>query len=760
MYTLTLIEIGAWQLRHLVPDYAPSPHWVATLPSLQRDAVWKPGQVELLWDSLFRGFPIGSLVVSEILRDQKSRHGKLAGNDDPWPEPEIEKRHLLDGQQRSNALALGFFDPFPMSSTAPTHAVDSILWLDMFPNPEDFRSGSTRHFLFRLTTTAHPWGYSTYDEAGRLHAHEMQESLRILKDECGWKPPADDPFQRPSPVHLWPIRGTVPIPAAWLLLAAIKNRSGSDLWDAVRTRCESSTHLWACKAAQWLSNAPASQLLEIEIGLRRALSASLVALEVPTETIRANSKQESSQATESDSNAQNLSNVEHLFQRLNNGGTPISPEELQYSMIKAYWPGVEDTISRLHRLPMRASRLSILGCRAALSADRPSSDKIPASMSISALRALATDPQRSEKRALVKSYFEIPDAEQNNHSNPAELAHHQTLRTVVPMIDEWLLHQGGDDIGLPPVLRTAIAHQSPEVYLLLMILADRMLADRVDPKMFRLPILGLATALHWFCSDQHCAVQRVYTLLRDVQKLTPEFFSGILLRSTDEQRHSGLLDLVSPVALGAIIVLPEAEKLEDWNWWGGIVETPSSADPEKREHLANSVWPLVERIVWKKELLIFAQRKWLGIRFRTFDTADASSWEDHNRPWDYDHLLPQDTFRDVRNARFLRVCQQWGNTNGNFHILPFEDNRSRSKTPANQTFANSNLDLMLVFPNDLEAFSLTREDVRDGTDAILCFVQAARRRILAIYEDWYSSLDIAFLLGCPKDDPSNHSQQQ
>jgi len=751
MYTLTLIEIGAWQLRHLVPDYAPSPCWVATLPSLQRDAVWKPGQVELLWDSLFRGFPIGSLVVSEILRDQKSRHGKLAGNDDPWPEPEIEKRHLLDGQQRSNALALGFFDPFSISLTASTRPVDSILWLDMFPNPEDFRSGSTRHFLFRLTTTAHPWGYSTYDEAGRLHAHEMQESLRILKEECGWKPPTDNSFQRPSTVQLWPIRATVPIPVAWLLLAA-KKMSGSDFWDSVRARCESSKHIWACKAAQWLSRAPASQLSDIESGLRRALSASVVALEVPTETIQANSKQESSNAPESDSNAQNLSNVEHLFQRLNNGGTPISPEELQYSMIKAYWPGVEDTISRLHRLPMRASRLSILGCRAALAVDQPASDKIPASMSISALRALATDPQRSEKRALVKSYFEISDSESKNNCDSAGSAQHQTLRTVVPMIDELLLHQGGDDIGLPPVLRTAIAHQSPEVYLLLMILVERMLGDQVDPKMFRLPILGLATALHWFCSDQHRAVQRVYTLLQGEKKLTREFFSGILLRPSKEERHSGLFDLMSPDALDAMIVLPEAEKLESWNWWNTIIEVPSNGDPEKRELLANSLWPLVYRIVREKELLIFAQRKWLGIRFKNFDMADSSAWEDHNRPWDYDHLLPQSTFHNVRNARYLEVCKQWGNTNGNFHILSFEENRSRSNTRANRAFTDSNLDLMLVSPNDLEAFSISCEDVRNGRDAVLRFVQATRNRILAIYEDWYSSLNIAFLLGCPKED--------
>ena len=34
------------------------------LPSFQRDAVWDEERVELLWDSLLRGIPIGNLIVA------------------------------------------------------------------------------------------------------------------------------------------------------------------------------------------------------------------------------------------------------------------------------------------------------------------------------------------------------------------------------------------------------------------------------------------------------------------------------------------------------------------------------------------------------------------------------------------------------------------------------------------------------------------------------------------------------------------------
>ena len=56
------------------------------IPAFQRGLVWKPRQVELLWDSILRGFPIGSFVLSE----------------------EADGYYLMDGQQRFNAIALGY----------------------------------------------------------------------------------------------------------------------------------------------------------------------------------------------------------------------------------------------------------------------------------------------------------------------------------------------------------------------------------------------------------------------------------------------------------------------------------------------------------------------------------------------------------------------------------------------------------------------------------------------------------------------------
>lgn len=58
-----------------------------SLPTVQRGFVWSPKQIEDLWDSLLRGYPVGAFVLSPA---------------------EDGNYHILDGQQRATAISLGF----------------------------------------------------------------------------------------------------------------------------------------------------------------------------------------------------------------------------------------------------------------------------------------------------------------------------------------------------------------------------------------------------------------------------------------------------------------------------------------------------------------------------------------------------------------------------------------------------------------------------------------------------------------------------
>ena len=83
------------------------PDWINELdnsihmPRIQRGFVWKPEQIALLWDSLLRGMPFGTLLVAKIKSTTLAKSGdKLKEVSDGW--------QLLDGQQRSRTMQGGF----------------------------------------------------------------------------------------------------------------------------------------------------------------------------------------------------------------------------------------------------------------------------------------------------------------------------------------------------------------------------------------------------------------------------------------------------------------------------------------------------------------------------------------------------------------------------------------------------------------------------------------------------------------------------
>lgn len=120
---------------------------IIEIPSLQRGLVWSPRQVEFLWDSILRDFPIGGFVLSPNDRNTYD---------------------LMDGQQRFNSIQHGFNEPSVESKV--------ILWLDI--NPKKVK-GSTRKYYVKATTLSHPWGYKNNDDCSTLSAGERREALKL-----------------------------------------------------------------------------------------------------------------------------------------------------------------------------------------------------------------------------------------------------------------------------------------------------------------------------------------------------------------------------------------------------------------------------------------------------------------------------------------------------------------------------------------------------------------------------------------------------
>jgi uncharacterized protein with ParB-like and HNH nuclease domain len=75
------------------------------LPVFQRDAVWDEAHISLLWDSLLRDFPIGSLLFARA--DGVYKPVSLPGAAGEINKSTATKYIIIDGQQRANAIALG-----------------------------------------------------------------------------------------------------------------------------------------------------------------------------------------------------------------------------------------------------------------------------------------------------------------------------------------------------------------------------------------------------------------------------------------------------------------------------------------------------------------------------------------------------------------------------------------------------------------------------------------------------------------------------
>ncbi|MGC4789219.1 GmrSD restriction endonuclease domain-containing protein [Micromonospora sp. DT178] len=77
------------------------------LPEIQREYVWKPTQVAKLMDSIYRGYPFGSLLFWETDEVPEIREMSVNGPDRAPSKPPL---FLLDGQQRLTSLHRVFSD--------------------------------------------------------------------------------------------------------------------------------------------------------------------------------------------------------------------------------------------------------------------------------------------------------------------------------------------------------------------------------------------------------------------------------------------------------------------------------------------------------------------------------------------------------------------------------------------------------------------------------------------------------------------------
>ena len=704
--------------------------------------------------------------------------------------------------------------------------MDTLLWLDLEPeSPLPVRGfeKSTRSHLLRVTTRAHPWGFQVSDsrETQRL---EHRQAKRAHDDFCEHSGCAT--YGRPLPRQGWPIDANVPIPLAWALEAAREVYGQSDneeigaqpersLWEWVWGSCKRLPGFDEAKAnAQAVSQEPAhsvpwaerayltlkrwyeaygngnppAQANHLARALARAAHAQIVALQIDPEALTEpyRLKKASSQADDQIP----IANVEHLFQRLNGGGTDLSPDERAYSMIKAYWPGIEGTIQSIKRRPPE-TQVALLGARLGL--DLAQEDKpdaaMPAQPSVSSLRQLATvqasmdsgNTHKDKAAQLIREREKI----QTVFGLSAPATPKAPIAEAIARWDDWFLYSNTQPWGLPPVLRSRMASQAPEVFLFLLRLAHH--GGSPDENVRR-QLLGLATALHWFGLERERAVRWLWKV-PPVNWLNGSAFKPNLLTriryqnvAPSPQNKPTISRILSPGELASYLDPASftSAPIKDWTWWLSLVDqparqaaraqNPNASDKELNEAVMVRWAEFGDFISVLSQngyqgtnalVLMYAQREQMQRFFPDYDPQDSDFWAAHNVPWDFDHLLQQDAYSDKRvHNDFIKVCQQWGNTIANLHLLPFEQNRSRQAEPLATVIPNKKPDLQRIYLWDgakppaersrLHAFSMHSDDIRsnqpDAQQHVVDFVTESRARLLRIYDDWFDTLNIGSIL--------------
>lgn len=607
-----------------------------SLPALQRGFVWSPRQVEFLWDSVLRSFPIGGFVLSE--------------NAD-------KTFYLMDGQQRFSAIKAGFEEP--------NANCDSMLWIDVKPSrPEN----STRAYFVKATTKIHPWGFKNDDNSSTLNAEERREALREF--DMGGKNIFKDNI---SILDTFPVMSNLPIPLSYLLNAPLN--SEESFVSFIIEKLDVLSSKWKEKV-KWQER---QTRLNVKMELENYFPVIKGILGEKSYAIPFSILPISAMSSETEA-LSNQTNLEILFTRLNKGGTPISNGDLYYSAIKAYWGDeFKLRIDKLAKDRMPAQTLAMLILRLAMTVKDVRADKFIGNLSIKQIRNYARD---NESKEFVEKFVE-------EHSE-------QIIKSVDTAF-----------CGLPKYLVMKIISERSDIYLLLLYLAYK----KID--LNKLKISSLAIMLYWFALDVAACVNELFL-----------YFASV------EPTLDGARKIISQLTVSEKIrVIYEPDELRS-------AVNPLSLQRPNIETPLEQFWELVSNSQRKDlgfSLIVFAEKDFLNELFPNYIPARVKDWDKTNRPWDYDHIIPQSwSYNQSKSNPYKIIADYWLWRNGNFAAVPFEENRSKNDA-AEYAFYERNEE-ELLFSKEVE--SVHREFLRDKAQAEN-FARLTFERSIRIYKKCY-----------------------
>ncbi|MBE6353965.1 DUF262 domain-containing protein [Treponema sp.] len=626
---------------------------IIDIPALQRGLVWKPKQVEFLWDSILRGFPIGGFVLSENV-------GKLYD--------------LMDGQQRFDAIRLGFEEPEKNSK--------SILWIDIDFKQTD-EPKSTRKFFVKATTIAHPWGYNNDDECKLLTAKERKDAL----GKFGFSKGTNIYINSIDLLKTYPYKSKFPIPFSYILTSINKNKKV--FVSNVIEKCKKSNcSTWISKF--WIPENINKLKKWLQINFETFLLLNNYTLPfslLPKSTIDNEDKIENYQENEQ-------TDLEILFQRLNTGGTKISPDDLRYSAIKAYWGSIKDKNEELAAGLMPPQYLIQILFRLKITELNSEVDKFESPLSIQKIRNLAKD---NEKHNKIDSFFNS-----------------ESIKEIKVRLLE-LTKPDNSKYAIPKYVLMKIVKEKPDLILFAMYLIKNQI------KVNNNQLIGLILYLYWFSFNTTDVINTLYKKLKKSSDIITSIKEGIAELTYEKK----IQNIYSPDELKKLVNNSNGHLIDN------LLNTPAG------KFIHSITWE-PQKYSTSKTILLYAQRDYLSENFKEYNPSDTLAWEDHNCPWDYDHIFPQNKLNTFKQSQYREIVKFWLWSIGNFAAIPFEENRAKSDSDNYDYYKDKERESKLFFNSDFEIIEPQSDDEAEKTSL---FERTVFNRMIELYTECYKAFE-------------------
>ncbi|ASK28807.1 hypothetical protein CEY12_01205 [Chryseobacterium sp. T16E-39] len=673
----TLKEIANWQLY-------PADSFVE-LPSIQRGFVWKPKQVEDLWDSILRGFPIGSLLFSKT----------------------GDKLHLMDGQQRATSIFLGHFNPYKLESPVKAWTINGalpVVWIDIHPENWPDRS----KYLVRLTTRSHPWGYQARENNKTLRVSEKKKARDLFEIHPDNKNIGYTSFKNTT---TFPYDAWFPLPLCFF----IESNTPKEIIEKARRFLPE----YFCTSKGGFSNKE-----EFINKLENELNSALVEL---WQTVMSAKDLCVLYNIIEDRvlNEENEGENPTLFVRINSSGTTLTGDDLNYSIYKSLFPEGKQLIE--------SAGLDFVEPTQVLSL---------------ATRIVASDLENhSYIRKLTVRDFQRRIKNEDFKNGLANLIESKELKERFAQAIEILSCKNNSlfEGEVPPVIIKQLIRKNQDVFLFLVYWLHCFQYPISDE--IQLKIVAKTYTFAWFnfgnfpdfwnekISNPNFWSEPLNELLwwnnqdgvdfLTEPKLLRKYYAQSkvfeMFRDESPQRWKLLLNGIGE----EVVKFYENVKKESY--------TVDKIDDFFSE--------FVGKIRHNKSLILLAQRNYINSKFGDYNQMEDI--EDTNVPWDWDHIYPSEWV--YRKQYCNQGIKDWNNTNGNFRALALEQNRSERNIESPKSRLDTEEKRELSFVKDEWSYWQNIED-RLWDDNIENHFQGITSRMINIYEKFWNDFKIDELI--------------